>query len=80
MNKIKVTDLKCRINILNEKRQGFILEWNSNQGFGELYFRKDEHGNFYCDSETLPKEKIMKILEAFVDQCEIRDYSKGEKQ
>ena len=44
-------------------------------GFGQLYFYTDDEGVLHCDSETMGKEFVKRMLCQMVDDAKFHDYS-----
>lgn len=52
-----------------------LFEWSAKGcGFGQLYFYQAEDGKLHCDSETMGKEFVKRMLCQMVDDAEFRDY------
>ena len=51
---------------------GVELEWTAKDcGFGRFYFYHNDEGQLCCDSETMGKEFIKRMLCQMVDDCEL---------
>lgn len=53
----------------------FILNWDSNIGFGQLTFIQKENGSIDCESETMSSNDdklfIKAVLDKFIDKLNI---------
>lgn len=48
------------------------FEWTAKGcGFGQLYFYRNEAGDLHCDSETMGKEFVKRMLCQMVDDCKL---------
>lgn len=51
----------------NEHQKHLYLNWESNAGFGQLYFHYDKDGSIRCDNELMSRRVIHLIMTRFVD-------------
>ena len=51
---------------------GVQMNWEAKDcGFGQFYFYHNDEGQLCCDSETMGKEFIKRMLCQMVDDCEL---------
>lgn len=57
---------------VNAVREGFVVSWNSNKGFGQFCFTKDRGTNeFEIDNEFMSKKFIKEVLNKLVDNAKL---------
>lgn len=82
MRKHKISDINLQIANLecfsNENHEGFIIQWDSNIGFGEYTVYRDinkPEAGWCADSETMDcnedKEFITELLRLFIKQLHV---------
>lgn len=72
MNEIYDVELDCCFR--NEKYEGFRLNWDGDNGFGQVTFLKTENG-IQVETETMAdnehKEFLYKIFSKFIEKLEV---------
>lgn len=51
----------------NINQKHLYLNWESNAGFGQLYFYYDKDGSIHCDNELISHRVIHLIMTRFID-------------
>lgn len=71
---IIINDVQIGSCFKNEKYEGFMLQWDSNIGFGEMTFIKDENNinvETECMSDNNDKEFIKLVLNKFIEKLNV---------
>lgn len=55
-----------RIEIAPDERGGFVVQWSSDRGFGEVTFRMDAEGRLSCGDEMEGRMGVMRVLLALI--------------
>lgn len=73
-DKVSINNVELSNCFKNEKYEGFILSWDSNIGFGEMTFLKQDNKTVVeteCMSSNKDKEFIKLVLEKFIENLEV---------
>jgi hypothetical protein len=52
---------------------GFKLSWVASEGYGEVRIEYTDDGDWYIDSEHMPKEFVTEVLKKLVDDSKLID-------
>ena len=52
---------------------GFKLNWVASEGYGEVRIEYTDDGDWYIDSEHMPKEFVTEVLKKLVDDAKLID-------
>ena len=52
---------------------GFRLGWVATNGYGEVKIEHADDGDWYIDSEHMPKEFVTEVLKKLVDDSKLID-------
>lgn len=52
-------------------KDGFVIRWSANIGFGEVTFYK-EADKWYADTEYMGKDFCKRLLDKFLETVEVR--------
>lgn len=71
---IVIDDVEIDSCFKNEKYEGFILNWDSNIGYGQMTFLKNEDAievETECMSDNEDKEFIKLVLDKFIEKLKV---------
>lgn len=72
---IIINDVEIDCCFKNEKYEGFRFNWDSNIGFGQMTFLKNEDGTIDVETETMSdnndKEFIKLVLDKFIEKLNV---------